>query len=115
MDCSDRISFMLAEETLQPVRLMRQLPQLAAVTVRTVSYGRRFNVTVTKVWPGGVKERAVYGWSVSEVDDTGAARCPAYGTEGLLASSEVYRDPEHAYWAAADAISGAVSLGVAPV
>jgi hypothetical protein len=44
------------------------------------------------------------GWSVREVDETGATKRYGYEFESSSRSSEVYGDPEDVYWAGADAI-----------
>lgn len=99
---------MLAEMTLQPVRLMRDVIPLTAVTVRTLSRGRRFNITITKTWPRGASVSPAYAWSVSESDETGAVTLASCAFHTAAEPSESYEDPEYAYWAAVEAISEAV-------
>lgn len=106
MECLDRIAVMMAETALRPVNLLREDSPLAAVTLRTLCTGYRFNVTIRKRWPEGQKRPAVYGWNACQVGEDGTSL-----PDGLQLDrpSEAYADPEEAYWAALDALSALVA------
>ncbi len=101
VDCFDRIAVQMTEIALEPVRMLRERPMLSAVTLRTPSNGRRFNVTIEKRFPNGPEQAPAYVWSLVEVDLEGRSM-----SEDAVASSpkQVYGQPEDAYWGAIDAL-----------
>lgn len=102
VDCFDRIAVRMTEIILEPVRLLRESAQLAAVTLRTPSAGRRFAITIEKRFPDGTNEAPSYRWSLLEIAPDGDPL-----PDGMTASSspeERYAQPEDAYWAAANAL-----------
>lgn len=102
VDCFDRIAVRMTEIILEPVRLLRESAQLAAVTLRTPSAGRRFAITIEKRFPDGPNEPPAYRWSLAEITPEGDPL-----PEGLVAASspeERYAQPEEAYWAAANVL-----------
>ncbi len=101
MECADRIAGLMAEMTLEPIKLMRERTVLTSVTVRVLSEGHRFDLEVRKRWPDGVTRPAVYLWSLREVGEDGAEM--ADGTR-LDSGETVYGDPEDAYWAAVESV-----------
>lgn len=105
MECSDRIAFAMSESSLKPVRLMAEIPQLAATTIRTVIHGRRFNLTVAKTWPSGITHPPEYRWSFHEVDEAGIATRGHITPDSFSVASGSSVDPEQAYWTAVDAIA----------
>ncbi len=105
VDCFDRIAVQMTEIALEPVRLLGQSAALVAVTLRTPSGGRRYNITVSKLLPAGERAAPVYSWSIAEVTTRGGA-APG-GIQAASADHIHYGDPEDAYWAAADALASA--------
>lgn len=102
VDCFDRIAVRMTEIILEPVRLLRESAQLAAVTLRTPSGGRRFAITIEKRFPDGPEGLPAYRWSLAEIAPDGDPL-----PDGMTASSPVeerYAQPEDAYWAAANAL-----------
>ncbi|HET7035004.1 MAG TPA: hypothetical protein VFI42_04915 [Thermomicrobiaceae bacterium] len=101
MDCTDRITGVLTEQSLEPVRLMRERTLLVTVALRAVAEGRRFNITIQKTWPAGSKGAAGYGWTLVEVDERGLPLSAGPSSAGEI----LFTDPEEAYWAANEAIA----------
>jgi len=106
VDCFDRIAVQMTEIALEPVRMLRDRPMLSAVSLRTPSGGKRYEITIAKRFPGGPASTPVYVWTVAEVDPEGVAT-----REGAARSSApggVFADPEDAYW---DAVGGLCAIG----
>jgi hypothetical protein len=103
VDCFDRIAVQMTEIALEPVRMLRERAMLAAVTLRTPSNGRRFNVTIEKRFPAGPEHAPVFVWSVVEVG-LDAHRLSEGATAAASGPGQVYAQPEDAYWGAIDAI-----------
>ena len=101
MDCTDRITGVLTEQSLEPVRLMRERTLLVTVALRAVAEGRRFNITIQKSWPAGSKGAACYHWSLREVDERGLPQPRGDSAAG----EDPCDDPEEAYWEASEAIA----------
>ena len=101
MDCTDRITGVLTEQSLEPVRLMRERSLLVSVGLRAVAEGRRFNIQITKTWPEGSRGQPVFTWSLAEVDERGRP----LPSGNHAAGDEPLNDPEEAYWAATEAIA----------
>jgi hypothetical protein len=109
MDCSDRINVMTAERALEPVRLMSEVADLTAVTVRTLCSGRRFDVTVRKVWPGGSDSDAAYTWALTEMEEDGTPLDGGLTADSSASEEPPSADPEDAYWSAADELGSPAS------
>lgn len=104
MDCTDRITGVLTEQSLEPVRLLGARTLLVSVGLRAVAAGRRFNIQIDKSWPDGSRGHPVFNWSLCEVDERGL---PLPGG-AQAASAAPLADPEEAYWAATEAIDARV-------
>lgn len=105
VDCFDRIAVQMTEIALEPVKELRTRSLLSAVTLRTPSGGRRYHITIAKLFPAGERSAPVYTWSIAEVDPQG--RVIDGGIAAACADTVHYGDPEDAYWAAADALAQA--------
>jgi hypothetical protein len=105
VDCFDRIAVQMTEIALDPVRSLGQSSTLAAVTLRTPSRGRRYHITIAKLWPAGLDRAPVYSWTIVEV--TGRGQPTPGGIQAACADHMHYGDPEDAYWAAVDALADA--------
>ncbi|MGB3327925.1 MAG: hypothetical protein WBA46_03165 [Thermomicrobiales bacterium] len=102
VDCFDRIAVRMTEIVLEPVRLLRENAQLAAVTLRTPSAGRRFAITIEKRFPDGTDAAPRYRWSIAEITAEGDAL-----PDGMTAfdpTTDHHAQPEDAYWAAVEAL-----------
>jgi len=108
IDCSDKINVMTAERALEPVRLMSELADLTAVTVRTLCGGRRFDVTVRKVWPGGPDSDAAYAWDLCEAEEDGSRMEGGLTVDRVAADEPPSADPEDAYWSAVDELTSSI-------
>ncbi len=102
VDCFDRIAVQMTEIALEPVRMLSERAMLSAVTLRTPSAGRRFNVTIEKRFPDGMEAAPRYCWSLIEVTVEGEA--VADGAKAMSPRIPAYRIPEDAYWGAVDAL-----------
>lgn len=102
VDCFDRIAVQMTEIALEPVRMLRDRAMLTAVTLRTPSNGRRFNVTIEKRFPNGPTAAAAYRWSVQEIHADGSLH--AGGFTAASPAERHYRQPEDAYWGAVDVL-----------
>jgi hypothetical protein len=105
VDCFDRIAVQMTEIALEPVKELRTRSLLSAVTIRTPSGGRRYHITIAKLFPAGERSAPVYTWSITEID--GQGREVADGITATCAETVHYGDPEDAYWAATDALAQA--------
>ncbi len=105
VDCFDRIAVQMTEIALEPVRMLRDRPMLSAVSLRTPSGGKRYEITIAKRFPGGPAIAPIYVWTVAEINPDGIA------AEGEPARSSTpaatFLDPEDAYW---DAVSGLCAI-----
>lgn len=102
VDCFDRIAVQMTEIALEPVRMLSQRTMLSAVTLRTPSGGRRFNITIEKRFPEGIEAAPRYCWSLLEVTVEGKPLPDgACRTSGDIPT---YAQPEDAYWGAVDAL-----------
>ncbi|MGI8404072.1 MAG: hypothetical protein ACR2OE_04785 [Thermomicrobiales bacterium] len=102
VDCFDRIAVQMTEIALEPVRMLSQRAMLSAVTLRTPSGGRRFNITIEKRFPDGADVAPRYRWSLLEVTAEGEPL--PNGACATSAKSPSYAQPEDAYWGAIDAL-----------
>lgn len=102
VDCFDRIAVQMTEIALEQVRSLAQSSTLAAVTLRTPSRGRRYHITVSKLWPAGQSRAPTYSWLIVEVTEEGVPL--AGGFQSARADHTCYADPEDAYWAAIDVL-----------
>lgn len=102
VDCFDRIAVHMTELALEPVRQLKSLRMLGAVSLRTPSGGHRFLVTIAKRLPDGEAGTPCFRWSIEEISVGGdrlagglAAECPA---------DLSFAEPDDAYWAAVNAL-----------
>lgn len=102
VDCFDRIAVQMTEIALEPVRMLSQRTMLSAVTLRTPSGGRRFNITIEKRFPDGMEAAPRYRWSLIEIAVEGDPLPD--GACAHSAASPLYSQPEDAYWGAVDAL-----------
>ena len=95
----------MTEIALEPVRMLRDRPMLAAVSLRTPSAGKRYEITIAKRFPNGPAARPVYTWAIAEIDLQGNA---IGGSPARTSPAGVnFQDPEEAYW---DAVSGLCAI-----
>ncbi len=102
VDCFDRIAVQMTELALEPVRQLKQLAMLGAVSLRTPSNGRRYLITISKRYPEGESSAPVYGWLVEEIGPDGSA-LPT-GQRRQISPGTYVGDPEDAYWTAVDSL-----------
>ena len=104
VDCADRISAQSTDLDLRRVRMLRD-GDAGEVTVRVFSQQRRFDITISNPGRAGPTVERSYSWTALEVAESGE---PAPGGARLPASDAAAAepDPESAYWAAVEAISG---------
>ncbi len=105
VDCFDRIAVQMTELALEPVRLLAQRTMLSAVSLRTPSSGRLFQITISKRFPegqGGLGVKPAYIWQVQEIDQEGTPLDG--GNQRRSAPGTVHKDPEDAYWAAVNGV-----------
>ena len=105
VDCFDRIAVQMTEIALEPVRMLRDRPMLVAVSLRTPSAGKRYEITIAKRFPHGPAARPVYVWTVAEIDPEG--RATPGGPARTSPAGTAFQDPEDAYW---DAVSGLCTI-----
>jgi len=99
VDCFDRITVQMTELALEPVRLLGQRAMLHAVSLRTVSNGRRFAVTIEKRLSGDGK-MAGFIWKLDELAPSGEIL--PEGATAALPVDKAFADAETAYWSAVD-------------
>jgi hypothetical protein len=109
IDCHDHVNVMTTERALEPVRLLPQLGDLTAVTVRTLAGERRFDVTVRKLWPDGADAEPAYGWRAIEVERDGTPQRGGLVADHTGAGGPPDADPENAYWSAVEALESLAS------
>jgi hypothetical protein len=109
VDCVDRITTRVTEQTLEPIRMLVGLPVVSSVTVRTAWMRRRFELTVRKGWPEGAEQPPAYGWELREIEESGAPASGGLELSGPHAPSDVCADAEEAYWTAVEALQTTVA------
>ncbi len=112
VDCFDRIAVQMTEIALEPVRMLQHRPMLSAVSLRTPSGGKRYEITIAKRFPDGPAARPVYVWSVAEINLEGSATPD--GQAHASAPGATFRDPEAAYWDAVSGLCASSASGTTP-
>lgn len=99
VNCFDRIAVQMTEIALEPVKMLEQRAMLHAVSLRTVSSGRRFAVTIEKRLDEDGKT-ARFVWKLDELTPSGESLPD--GANAALPLEQAFADPEDAYWSAID-------------
>ena len=89
----------MTEIALEPIRLLPERSMLASVSLRTLSSGRKFTITIAKRFledSGSPR----YVWSIDEIEPSGDSLDG--GAAAGLPMDKAFEDPETAYWSAVD-------------
>lgn len=105
VECHDRIAVQMTDLVLQPVEALREHSLLAAVTLRALRGGTRFNITLGKTWPRGMDHPPLYWWRIHEIDATGRDEPDGFTADSASQESPTWSTPEDAYWAAVEALT----------